>query len=217
MNMKLSFYFFIILLAIFSCKGSNKGSNGCVDTLNVDKNAGAVACTDSTSNKKYTIKSGIVTFESYNMGLREKLILYFDDFGAKEVVEKYRGEKLWDVNLCDGKIKYAIFPDLKEAYLRGECRRGIAIRFDGDELFKSDNSGKKVSKLTDTTVAGKVCTMYIIHSKSMQTTYAGWNKVCLYQKIKTENITSTLTAIKFEENVSIPADKFKVPAEFKVK
>jgi hypothetical protein len=169
----------------------------------------------NSTGKKYAIKSGIVTFEVVMVGMKSKEILYFDDYGMKELQEKYEEGKLVEASLADGKTMYKIKYDKKIAYKTGDAVRGLAYKFDWNEIPAKDQ-GTKAKKLPNMTVAGKNCESYSYDSGSAKTTYAGWNNICLFFEQKMSFGNSTTKAVKVEENVAIPADKFKVPAGFTV-
>jgi hypothetical protein len=150
------------------------------------------------------------------MGDKHKLILYFDDFGAKEAEEKFEGENVKEISLCDGKDMYNIIPEEKTAFTSGSCYRGIAYRFAWDEISKEDQN-TKAKKLSNMMVAGKDCESFSYDMGTTSTVYAGWQNICLYQKTKSQYGDVVRQAIKVEENVTIPADKFQVPSGFEIK
>jgi hypothetical protein len=76
--------FLLIVLFISSC-GNSGSKNGKAAEDRIETTPEAAV----SSIKKYDIKSGIVTFESIGLGMTSKVVLYFDDYGAKEAEEKY--------------------------------------------------------------------------------------------------------------------------------
>jgi len=166
--------------------------------------------------KKYPIKSGIITFNNDLMGIQQKSVLYFDDYGIKETEERYDGDAIKEMKICDGKKRYTINFAQKTAYDIGECSRGIAYKFDWDEISKADQK-YKVKKGANMNIAGKDCESYSMVTSDYPSTFAGWNNICLYQETKSKYGTVTIKATKVEENVDVPAQKFSVPEGFEVK
>jgi len=210
-------HYFIALAAvslIISCK-SKTGVKPESDTTAVSQ-VSETEITEPVGIKKYGIKSGIITFEIDMMGNKEKIVLYFDDFGAKEAEEEYAGENVKKITLCDGKNMYSIIPAEKVAYTSGSCYRGIAYRFAWDEISEEDQNtrAKKTPKMI---VAGKDCESFSYDMEGSSTVYAGWNSICLYQKTKSQYGNVVRQAVKIEENAPIPADKLRVPADYEVK
>ena len=70
------------------------------------------------------------------------------------------------------------------------------------------------------TVAGKECETFtfITQTAGAKTTtkYAGWDHIVLSMELSSKDMTSTTKAVKIEENVPVLADKFSVPADYKV-
>jgi hypothetical protein len=170
----------------------------------------------ANANRKYKIKSGIITFETSVARLKGKEILYFDDYGNKELLEKYTGDKLKEVTLADGTTMYKIKPDQKTAYKMGDANRGLAYKFDWDEI-ETQTQETKAKKLANITVAGKDCESYTYENKGMTTTFAGWNNICLFTEQKMKMGTSVSKAVSIEEDAVIAPEKFRVPAGYEIK
>jgi hypothetical protein len=166
--------------------------------------------------KKYQVKSGIITFDNDMMGINQKSVLYFDDYGMKEAEERYDGENVKETNFCDGKNRYILIHKEKTAYTSGNCYRGTAYKFDWEEISKSDPK-YKVKKLGNKSVAGKDCESYSMESGDYPTVFAGWNNVCLFMETQSKFGTVIMKAVKVEENANVPAGKFQVPEGYEVK
>jgi hypothetical protein len=203
-----------ILLVIFSCKSKPGADTGKESTSAIQGTENQA--TETYAFHKYGIKSGIITFEINMMGMKEKQVLYFDDYGLKEAEETYQGEKVKSINLCDGKEMYNLHPDQKTAYSNGSCARGVAYRFAWDEISKEDQN-TKAKKLANMTIAGKDCESYSYDLGSSVAVYAGWQNIDLYLKTTTQVGDVVQQAIKIEENVDIPASKFQVPSDYQIK
>ena len=214
------FFCLLPLLFIFTSCGNSGGKNESSDGV---LNTGAeVAETTSVMpatavKRKYGVKSGIVTYESSGMGFKLKVILYFDDFGAKEAEEKYDvNNSIEQTAICDGTNRYTIIYKDKTAQNNGACYNGIAYRFDWDEVAKGDPKYNP-QKLANVTIAGKDCESFSLVTGGNTITYAGWNNVCMLIDQATQYGQITYKAVSFEDNPSIPADKFSVPSGFQIK
>lgn len=205
-----------LVLSVISCGGKGNKNVGSSDSASASTSKAITPTEQSVAIKKYPIKSCIVTFENDMLGIRQKSVLYFDDYGIKEAEERYDGETIKELTLCDGKKRYTINYSQKTAYTSGDCNRGIAYKFDWDEISKADKE-YKVKKLANITVAGKDCQSYSLGSGNFPTTFAGWNNICLYQETKSQYGTIVMKAVKVEENASVPAEKFQVPSGFAIK
>lgn len=206
-----SFAFATLLIA---CGGKTSNPNTSNDSTTVSSQEQA-ATEVVSSIKKYPIKSGIVTFDNDLMGIKQKSILYFDDYGMKEAEETYDGDAVKEIKICDGKKRYSANFEKKIAYEIGDCYRGIAYKFDWDEISKADQQ-YKVKKGPNMTIAGKDCESYSMQGTDYPSTFAGWNNICLYQETKSKYGTVTMKAVKVEEG-AVPSEKFQVPAGFELK
>ena len=171
--------------------------------------------------KKYDIKSGIITFETViemgTMKMKNKIMVYFDDYGTKECNENYTGGKLKNSLFSDGQMKYLLLHDQKTVETRGKEYRGTEYRFDWNEIPEKDKTSGMAKKLPNVTVAGKNCESYMVGSSTDKTVYAGWDHVCLMIDISSSTMRSLTKAVKFEENAKVPPEKFAVPAGYKTK
>jgi hypothetical protein len=67
------------------------------------------------------------------------------------------------------------------------------------------------------TVAGRNCDMFEYNDgKGSIAKYGGWAKIMLYMEMNTKSMQSIQRAVKVEENVEVPPEKFKVPAGYSV-
>jgi hypothetical protein len=88
----------------------------------------------------------------------------------------------------------------------------VAFKVDFKEFSSADKASGKVKKVADVTVAGKPCETFKMKDENTKTnnTFAGWNHIMMMMK-QTGPMTSITEAVKLEENVPVPAEKFQVP------
>jgi len=205
------------IFALMSCGNSGSKDSAVAETVAQPAENTVAPVAPVSAIKKYGIKSGIVTFESTGMGIKQKVVLYFDDFGAREAEEKYDdANNITEATLCDGTNRYTIVYKNKTATNNGACYRGIAYKFDWDEVSKADQK-YKAQKLANISIAGKDCESFSMESSGNKITYAGYLNVCTLIDQATQYGQITYRAISFEENPTIPADKLNVPADFQIK
>lgn len=214
MNYLKNLTFLLFCSAIISCSGNKKQND--TTTLEQAESTASEATAEVPAIKKYQIKSGIVTFYNEGMGIKSKVVLYFDDYGMKEAEEKYDGETIKDATLCDGKNRYTIVYKEKAAYESGECFRGVAYKFDWSEIERVPEQYKG-KKLPNVTIAGKDCESYSIQSGKSPIVYAGWNNICMMIDQESSFGKITYKAVSVEENATIPEGKLNIPAGFAIK
>jgi hypothetical protein len=182
----------------------------------------AVEAFGQTTFKKYDIKSGIVTFQTdmkmAGMEMKDTTVVYFDDYGMKECKETYHNGKVVTSYFSDGKNLYLVRHDKKTVTNRGTAYRGTEPRVEWTEFgTDKDRASGNIKKAPAMKVAGKTCEVIKTdEGKGTVATYAGWNKVLLYLDVQTSTVRTTSEAFKVEENAKIPADKFVVPAGYKM-
>jgi len=181
----------------------------------------ALPCATPAQTKKYDIRSGIITFETVidmgTMKMTNKIMVYFDDYGMKECHENYAGDKLMTSLFSDGQMEYAVSHGKKTAEKRGKAYRGTENPFDWNEIPEKDRTSGVAKKLPNVTVAGKNCESYTVVSSTNKAVYAGWGHVCLMIDVSSSTTRSLIKAVKFEENVKVPPEKFAVPTGYNLK
>ena len=172
--------------------------------------------------RKYDVKSAIVTFHTDmkigTMEFKDSIKVYFDDYGIKECKETYYHGRLATSFFSDGKNRYLVDHERKTATNQGPAYSGTELRVDSMEFStqKGRDEGK-IKKAPAMKVAGKACEVFVSDDgQGGITTYGGWNKVLLYLDVETKSVRNTLRAVKVRENAKVPAEKFAVPAGYKI-
>ncbi len=173
--------------------------------------------------KKYDIKSGIVTYDMImkvgDFEIKNKIIVYFDDYGMKECKETISKDKLEQSYFSDGKNIYSVKHKGKTAYKQGAAYRGTELRVEWSEFgTEKDRSSGICKKIPSMKIAEKNCEMIETNDgKGTVAKYGGWNKILLYMDVKTKDTETIQRALKVEENVKVSPDKFIVPAGYAIK
>jgi hypothetical protein len=172
--------------------------------------------------KKYEIKSGIITYQTEiamsGMKIPGKVVLYFDDYGLKENEETYEDDALKESFVADGVERFKLYHAQKMKVGAGKSTNGTAMPFDWANVSQKDKDSGAAKAGPKETVAGKECDTFTMITKTggedTSTAYAGWHKIVLSMKLTSKQMSSTKIAVKVEENVAVPEDKFKAPAGY---
>jgi len=220
----------IASFVLFSASCSNKSGSESNSTDSTSTESTVTAEQGPISDaKKYDIKSAIVTYSSEVMGMKNSQMLYFDDYGAKERTEaimemEMMGIKSRTVTVSLTKDGYKYDYELEnmtnnENKLKKEIKKSKAIVNASADMSKmaatmSDDMKKQYEYKEEgtETVAGVTGTKF-----SMKIGKAKFTGV-LYKKvmIKTDMEMMKIIAQKFEENVSVPSDKFELPKDYTI-
>jgi hypothetical protein len=212
--MKTNQLFAIAILAtltlLFSCK--NKTSETAATTENP-------AATE-TPKGKYAIKSGIVEYKTQMMGMDMKQVMSFDDYGKKEVTEimmEMMGVKIHTVTLNKDGYVYTI-DMVKKTATKSPSYQGSNQNIDFENLSEQMVKDMKLKKEGTEEFLGKTCEkMSIDYEKmNMKGIYLVYKGVPLMVDTDMGTMKMKLIGEKFEENPSIPAEKFEVPADVKI-
>jgi hypothetical protein len=177
----------------------------------------SVPLATTAQSRKYDVKSGIVTYQSVTTGaanLTKKVVVTFDDYGAKERRDEYQGSKLKTSSLSDDVRRYRLQHDKKTAFDLGAAikGRGTELRFAWDEVSEADKKEGRAKLLPSRAVAGKTCEAYELKTSMGPTSAAGFAHVTLFFESTAMGMTTTLTAVSFQENPAVPPGTFAVPA-----
>lgn len=228
MNRLFSFFIIVMLLFMSGCGESADNK----EQTDIDKQLKeTTGFTESElesqvaaakSMKKYSIKSGIITFERKGVIGNQKVIVYFDDYGSKERNETYNEDgSLEEIRFTDGENMYKVLGDNsgeKVAYIMGPGKFGTEMKFESDPFKNSEKRRAKYQfkKLENMNILGKDCELYSMTTGRNVTTFGGWNSLHLYSKVDMSiGITETI-AVDLKENASVDPELFKVPSDFTV-
>jgi len=176
--------------------------------------------------KRYQIKSGIITYDIVNSMMKGKMtqVLYFDDYGAKESRETITEFSMMGQTIKSHKIGF-----FKDGYMyeldlekkTGGKFKGVMPGGGEMDLSKFSKEMMKeynVKKVGTETIIGKECDVNSMEyaKMNMKGTIYMWQGLTLKSDVDMGKIKVKTVATKFEENVSIPASKFEVPADFTI-
>lgn len=166
--------------------------------------------------KRYEVKSGIVTMEMDMMGRKVVQEIYFDDYGTKQAtMSEMRGQKMRGVEV-NGEmlmINDAENTAMKMPAMGMGGGSNERINFlNKDEKYLKKN---KIKVLGTETYLDRECTKYSVALFMMgqvvkQTVWV-YKGITLKSSMTTDFGEMVQAATKLEEDVEIPAETFEVP------
>jgi hypothetical protein len=197
---------------LFSCKSKTSESAATLEN--------PAASETSTPKGKYAIKSGIVQYKTEMMGMEVMQTLTFDDYGKKEATDvemEMMGVKLHTVNLTKDGFIYNLDMVKKTGTKSPEINMANAS-IDFENLTEEMVKEMELKKLGTEEFLGKTCEKMSIDNKKMgmKGTFLVYKGVALKSETDMGSMKMNLLAEKFEENPTIPAEKFEVPADIKI-
>jgi hypothetical protein len=223
----------IFLSSLNSCGGKSSEQGQSTDSTQVKEESSTSSVTSGT--KKYELKSGIVHYKPVEImkGAKSQETLYFDDYGQKEAKETVTeinmmgiSNKETNISILDGdySITYSVEKIengknvtekvAKKMKLTSEMKAmvNMAAMFTDEKKLKENYDYKEEGTETVAGMTGKKFSMKLDKSKSDRINVVTYKNILL----KTEMMKIKIEVDKFEENVPVPADKFKVPAGYKI-
>lgn len=197
---------------LMSCGSNNSpdtsSQNEAVTTSNADGEAPAM--------KKYLVRNATIHFESHmksgSFEMKQKTIVYFDDYGMKERKDTYDEDgSLKESFFSDGKTLYTLIHPDKSAFKAGNAYRGTEMKFDWAEISAADKASGKATKGTNETILGKDCEVYFYEGSK----FAGWKNICLLTEVENGDIRNKTIATNFQEG-PVSAELFIIPADYRV-
>jgi hypothetical protein len=154
------------------------------------------------------------------MGMEVMQTLTFDDYGKKEATDvemEMMGVKLHTVNLTKDGFIYNLDMVKKTGTKSPEINMANAS-IDFENLTEEMVKEMELKKLGTEEFLGKTCEKMSIDNKKMgmKGTFLVYKGVALKSETDLGSMKMNLLAEKFEENPTIPAEKFEVPADIKI-
>jgi hypothetical protein len=206
-NQLFALAFMATLTLLFSCKSKTS------ETSPTMENPAAT----ETPKGRYAIKSGIVEYKTQVMGMDMKQTLTFDDYGQKEATDMeadMMGVKIHTVTITKDGFIYTLDMEKKT----GTKISGKSPDIDFENLSEEMVKDMKLKKEGTEEFLGKTCEkMSIDYEKmNMKGVYLVYKGIPLMVDTDMGTMKMKLIGEKFEENPSIPAEKFEVPADIKI-
>jgi len=172
----------------------------------------------SAQEKKYDVKSGIVTYETTTLEGRVRvagrIVLYFDQYGQMECKDTYVNGMLKESVLCDGRTVYTLWHDQRIVFRRGPATQGTEVRFDPESMPLTDRGEAVVHRLPSMSFAGRSCEAYERVTRAGSTKYAGADHIMLYCERSVRGEEWVMKAVSIDVTAKVPAWKFAPPAGY---
>lgn len=176
---------------------------------------------------KYAARSGTITYES-SEGIagamtKSKVVLTWDEWGAKERKDTWSGDVLEKSNVSDDVRIYSFDYASKTAWdvAAATKGRGTELRVSWDEVSPADKKEGRARQLKPMEIAGKQCDAYEVKMPSGTLTVAGSGGVLFFHDLTTDagklKVRATMKATELKENVAVPPETFSPPPGWTVK
>ena len=173
--------------------------------------------------KRYEVKSGIITMEMDMMGRKVVQEIYFDDYGAKQAtMSEMRGQKTRGVEV-NGEM--LMINDAENTAMKMPAMGGMGMGGSTEKINFLNKDEKYIKKnkikvIGTDTYLGRECTKYTVNLFMMgqvvkQTVWV-YKGITLKSSMATDFGEMVQAATKLEEDVEIPAATFEVPEGIKI-
>lgn len=169
----------------------------------------------------FEVKSGIVEMTTDMMG-EQKQTMYFDDYGKKQALYSKTSVTMFGQTINSSSL--SITADGKSTEIDLEKKTGKSRKVatatssvPDPATFTAEMKAKyKYEELPEREIAGKKCKGFAIEPmKGMPMKAWTWKGVPMLSMTRVGNGLVTMTTTSFQE-VAVPAEKFKVPADVKI-
>jgi outer membrane lipoprotein-sorting protein len=201
--------FAVTALVLSSCSGSSDKELEIItnETGNLDIPKDAL----------YGMKSGRLTYEASILFQKQVIVISFDDYGAKkrsEVDIDFMGQKMKNITVSDTANTWSWDPETKlgsKVAIDKKSPDNLNFNQISDEIRKEYN----IKEEGEEEVSGKTCRVYSLEYKAAGLTgkYYVWKGIALRMETTMKGISMKMKAVKIEENPTIPAEQFALPAD----
>jgi len=203
----------ILVLSLISCQNQPSDKSGS-EKAGADEKAEVKS---ETSKGKYAIKSGIVVYKTQMMGMDAIQTTSFDDYGQKEINDltmEMMGVKIHSANLTKDGYMYTLdLTNRTGTKSPANPMQNVSIDFQNltDEMVKDMNLKREGKE----DFLGRTCEKMSIDYTQMRMkgTFLVYKGVALKIDVMVGSTKMQLTGESFEENPTIPAEVFDVPAD----
>jgi len=218
--MKKSF-FLILVFSFFIFTACNENSNDDKSNSDSTKTENNNDVSGNTTGNKYQVKSGVVTYKTEILGMEQKVVLTFDDFGAKEVTDTYM--EIMGISdqsrsmIIDG---YSYTLNLKEktgTKIKVPANANTA-NIDFTNLTEEMSKEMSIKKEGKETFLGKECDVFSMDYKKIDTKgkYWVWKGVSIKSDMTAMGMNILMEAVSIDENAKIDQTIFEIPKDFTI-
>jgi hypothetical protein len=174
---------------------------------------------DAPDYAKFGFKSGVVEMDAVTMGIKQHIVMYFDDWGRKVVSEihmNFMGQKTHVVSYV--KDGWAFEVDMIQK--TGTKRQLDTLAYDQINYMKMTDevmAQYNITYIGDVELLGRQCKEYeiFLEKENMKAKTAVWNGIAIRSEATMMGITAKINVTSIQENVVIPDEKFQIPEDIK--
>lgn len=173
----------------------------------------------AAQEKRYEIKSGIVTMEMSMMGQNIVQKMYFDDYGAKHAsISEFGGQKMRSIDV-DG--KNVMIDDAAKTATKMPAMGIETNKINFLNLTEQVIKKNKIKELGQEEIAGKPCTKYsykvLMMGQAVTVNVWVYKGIALKTSSKTDFGEMGMTATGIEEDVQVDPALFTLPEGVEIK
>lgn len=173
----------------------------------------------AAQEKRYEIKSGIVTMEMSMMGQNIVQKMYFDDYGAKySSISEFGGQKMRNIDVDGENI---MIDDAAQTATKMPAMGIETNKINFLNLTEQVIKKNKIKEIGQEEIAGKPCTQYsykvLMMGQAVTVNVWVYKGIALKVSTKTDFGEIGMTATSIEENVQIDPALFTIPEGVEIK
>ena len=191
------------------------------DTPITDASDTTIAFQEMTNARKFGVKSGIIQMKSSAMGLSQQIEVCFDNYGdlqSSRVTQKLLGKQVDQVSISDTAFVYTYNLQTREG-TRAAIDPESPDNINFNCLTREAVSMFSIRKKGKAEVCGRTCDVYTLDYPKAQLkgTFYIWKGITLKSESTVAGISLSMEAVKIQEDVAVPADRFVPPADITFK
>lgn len=210
----------LLCLTIAACgKKADEPKNAGDTTKMKEPAAEATATTAGSGKGDMKITSGMIEMDMKAMGQTMKMVMYWDDNGARksgEMNTEVMGQQM-NMRMIEKDGTQYSYDATKKTGTKMPAQGGLMGDGAPDITKLSDAEKKAINlqEIGEKELLGKACKGYSFTKDGIAAKVWMWENIPLLLESSANGMTMTMTATKLETDISIPAEKFELPADVK--
>ena len=209
----------LLCLAIAACGKKADEPKNAGDTATMKEPATGTTTSTTTGSGKgdLSVKSGMIEMNMEAMGQSMKMVMYWDDNGARKAGEMNATMAGQAINMKmvekDG-VQYSYNAAQKNG-TKSPAKGGF-IGNEAPDFTKLSDEEKKAINLQEIAgmeLLGKECKGYSFTKDGVSAKVWMWENIPLLLESNANGMTIKMTATKLETDITVPAEKFDIPSD----
>lgn len=208
----------LLCLTIAACgKKADEPKNAGDSAKMKEPAAGASATTASSGQGDMKVKSGMVAMDMEAMGQTMKMVMYWDDNGARKAGEMnatMMGQQM-NMRMIEKDGTQYSYDAAKKTGTKMPAKGGFMGGQTPDITKMSDEEKKAINlqEIEEKELLGKECKGYSFTKDGVSAKVWMWENIPLLLESNAGGMTIKMTATKLDTDISVPAEKFDIPAD----